>query len=251
MANEQGRRVFLLNPPSVVEQDLIEALLAAEYEVYLLKDPERARTVFARYPDSIAFIGIDSRYDESEWQRYIRGLLSDKATGDLRIGVLSYNNDRALAEKYLMEIGAQCGFVALKTGMQESTRIMLRALEANEARGRRRYVRARCAEDRATTFNVTLPTGSATGRVLDISSVGMAARFSSYVDLPAKTVLRDIQLKLHATLVHVDGVILGRREDDAGVYIVIFQYRKGEQKPRHQIRRFIHAALQRQIDSIA
>lgn len=79
----------------------------------------------------------------------------------------------------------------------------------------------------------------------------MAARFSSYVDLPAKSVLRDIQLKLHATLVHVDGVILGRREDDAGVYIVIFQYRKGEQKPRHQIRRFIHAALQRQIDSTA
>ena len=251
MGGDLGRRVFLLNPPSVVEQELMDALLAEEFEVYLLKDPAKARLVFAKYPDSIVFIGIDGLYGEPVWERYIRELLADRKAPDLRVGVLSYNTDERLAEKYLLTLGVQCGYVALKTGVSDSTKIMLRVLEANEARGRRRYVRARCAHDALTSFNVHLATGRLSGRILDISSVGMAVRFSSYVDLPAKTLLRDVQLKLHATLVRLDAVILGRREDDAGIHIIVFRAGPEDERARHRIRQYIHAMLQRSIESIA
>jgi hypothetical protein len=245
-----GKKVFLLNPPSVVQNELIQIILASEYEVYLLYDAERARKAFAKYPDSIVFVNIDSGNKNTDWEPYVRDLVKGDANPQLKVGVLSYNTDRALVEKYLKEIGVQCGFVALKLGVKESAKIILQALEANEARGRRKYVRVKTGEDPRVAFNVDLPTGQISGRILDISSVGMAIQFSKPVKLPTKSVLQGIQLKLRAALVRTDGVVLGAREDDPSVYVILFKYKPQETKPRQQIRMFIHKALQESIDKL-
>jgi hypothetical protein len=244
-----GRKVFLLNPPSVVGDELIHAILAAEYELYVLKDPRRAMRVFQRFPDSIVFISIDSEMPEPEWEQYVRRLLTDSTFSDIRVGILSYNSDSGLIEKYLMDIGVQCGFVRLKLGAQESTKIMLQMLEANEARGRRRYVRARTAEDRKAGFNVEIAGKRYEGRVLDISSVGMAVRFVEDVHIEPKSSLPDIQLRLRATLVRINGVALGRREDDRSVLVVLFRHAP-DSKARRQIREYIHRSLQDYIDKM-
>jgi hypothetical protein len=139
--------------------------------------------------------------------------------------------------------------VRLKLGVQESTRIMLQTLEANEARGRRKYVRARAADDRKVSFNVQVAGSRYEGRILDISSVGMAVRFSQPARLEPKSVLRDIQLRLRATLVRVDGVLLGRRDDDSSVFVILFRHGQ-EAKPRRQIREYIHRSLQEYIDKL-
>lgn len=245
-ADISGRKVFLLNPPSVVQEELIDIVLAAEYEVYLLHDAARALNVFQRFPESVVFVNVDSPLKDEDWEQYVSQLMEL----GISVGVLSYNSDRALAEKYLMEIGVQCGFIALKLGLQESARTMLRVLEANEARGRRKYVRAQPPTDSRVGFNVDLPNGSVSGEILDISSVGMAVRFNSPVDLKPNSLLSDIQLKLKATLVRTDGVVLGARDDDRSVYVVLFRFRKQETKPRQQIRAFIHRSLQESIDAL-
>ncbi|MFP4375989.1 MAG: PilZ domain-containing protein, partial [Spirochaetales bacterium] len=239
-----GKKIFLLNPPSVVQNELIQVILAAEYEVYLLYDAQRAHKAFARHPDSIVFVNIDSGNKNMDWEPYVRELAKGEKYPNLKVGVLSYNSDRALIQRYLMDIGVQCGFVALKLGVKESAKIILQALEANEARGRRKYVRVKTGEDPRVAFNVDLPTGAAFGRILDISSVGMAIQFAKPVKLPPKSVLANIQLKLRAVLVRTDGVILGAREDDPSVFVILFKYRPQETKPRQQIRMFIHKALQ-------
>jgi hypothetical protein len=244
-----GRKVFLLNPPSVVGEELIHAILAAEYELYVISDPKRALTVFRRFPDSIVFVNIDSEMSEPEWEQYVRRLLDGQAFTDLRVGILSYNSDPELVEKYLMQIGVQCGFVRLKLGAQESTKIMLRMLEANEARGRRRYVRARTAEDRKVGFNVEVAGHRYEGRILDLSSVGMAVRFGEAVRFEPKSSLPSIQLRLRATLVRVDGVLLGRREDDRSVHVILFRH-AADSKARRQIRECIHSSLQDYVDAM-
>ena len=248
-AEASGRKVFLLNPPSVVGEELIHAILAAEYELYVVNDPNRALRVFRRFPDSIVFVNIDSEMSEPEWERYVRRLLDGDTFTDLRVGILSYNSDQELVEKYLMEIGVQCGFVRLKLGAGESTKIMLRMLEANEARGRRRYVRARTAEDRKVGFNVEVGGRRYEGRILDISSVGMAVRFAESVHFEPKSSLPGIQLRLRAALVRVDGVLLGRREDDRSVFVVLFR-QTADNKARRQIREYIHRSLQEYIDTM-
>jgi hypothetical protein len=244
-----GRKVFILNPHSVVRDELVDAILSAEYELYLISDSQRALKVFKQFPDSIVFINIDSGLKEREWERYVRRLVGTTYFKHLSIGILSYNPDPKLIEKYLMEIGVACGFVRLSLGAQESTRIMLQTLEANEARGRRRYVRSKAENDKRASFNFRHQGREYDGGILDISSVGMAIRFSRRAEIPAKALLTDMQLKLRASLVRVTGVVLGRREDDKTVYVVLFKHER-DSKARRLIRQYIHKSLQEYIDKM-
>jgi hypothetical protein len=244
-----GKKVFLLNPPTVVGEDLIDAILAAEYELYVIKDPRKALSVFRRFPDSIVFVNIDSDLSQAQWLRYVERLLEDERLPELRIGVLSYNPDPSLVEKYLMELGIQCGFIRMKVGVKESTRIMLRALEANEARGRRRYVRADCSGDGRASFNLNVAGRHRVGTILDISSVGMAVRFNDPVAIAPKTLLPEMQLRLRATLVRVDAVMLGRRDDDDTIYVILFKHER-DGKAKRKIRDYINKVLQESVDKL-
>ena len=242
-----GRKVFILNPHSVVRDELVDAILSAEYELYLLDDPQAAMRVFRKFPNSIVFINIDSGLKDAEWEIYVRKLLAADVFESLSVGILSYNTDPAMAEKYLMAIGVTCGFVKLSQGVQESTRILLQTLEANEARGRRRYVRSKPGGDRRALVNFRHEGREFTGSILDISSVGMAVRFDGRGEVKPKSLVTDMQLKLKASLVRVDGVVLGRREDDKSVYVVLFKHDR-DGKARRLIRHYIHRSLQEYID---
>jgi len=244
---DDGRKVFILNPHSVVRDELVDAILSAEYELYLLDDAQAAMRVFKKFPNSIVFINIDSGLKDNEWESYIRKLLAADVFENLSVGILSYNTDPKLAEKYLMEIGVTCGFVRLSLGVQESTRIMLQTLEANEARGRRKYVRSRSDGDKRATFNFKQGGRDFAGVILDISSVGMAVRFEGRGEIKSKTLVTDIQLKLRASLVRVDGVVLGRRDDDKSIYVILFKHER-DGKAKRLIRHYIHRSLQEYID---
>jgi hypothetical protein len=243
-----GRKVFFLYPPSVVQDELIWEVVRHEYEVYLLKDHRRARALLAKYPDSILFVNIDAELTESEWEAYIRGIVGSDRYADVRVGILSYNNDEALARKYLMDIGVSAGFIKLSLGLQESINIVLRALEANEARGRRKYVRAKTFDPSyPATFNVRVHGDLKSGVIRDISSVGMACTFDEFVQLPERSYLRDIQLKLRGGLTTISGVVTGVRKEGGTVYVVMFDPRSNPDA-RNRIRRFVHRFLQQQIE---
>jgi hypothetical protein len=245
-----GRKVFILNPLSVMTDELVEILLAAEYEVYLLKDRDRALNVLQRFPDSILFVNIDSGGRDAHWERYVRSIMADEKLETVRIGILSYDPQVELAKKYLMEIGVPCGFVKLRQGTQESAKILLRTLKANEARGRRRYVRARVGQDEGTSFNVHYRGKLLQGRILDISSVGMAAQFVEVVNIPDKARLTDVQLRLRTSVVRVNAVVLTRRQDNKSIYVILFEHSVAT-KAKHQIRMYIHRRLQEEINRIA
>ncbi len=245
-----GRKVFILNPLSVVTNELVEALLAAEYEVYLLKDRNRALHVLHKFPDSILFVNIDSGGKEDSWEQYVRSIMAAPGLEKVRVGILSYNPNPKLVEKYLMKIGVPCGFVRLRFGAQASAKILLDTLKANEARGRRKYVRVKAGSDANTSFNVLYRGELIKGMILDISSVGMAAQFDESVNIPDKSRLPEIQLRLRTSLVRVNGIVLSRRQDDKSIYVVLFEHTV-ETKARHQIRMYIHRRLQEEINLIS
>jgi hypothetical protein len=243
-----GRKVFFLYPPSVVQDELIWEVVRHEYEVYLLKDHRRARALLAKYPGSILFVNIDTELKEPEWEAYIRGIVGSERYADVRVGILSYNNNEELARKYLMDVGVSAGFIKLSLGLQESIDIILRALEANEARGRRKYVRAKTFDPSLpATFNVRVFDQLKSGVIRDISSVGMACTFDEFVRLPERSYLRDIQLKLRGGLTTISGVVTGVRTDAGTVYVVMFDPRSNPDA-RNRIRRFVHRYLQQQIE---
>jgi c-di-GMP-binding flagellar brake protein YcgR len=153
-------------------------------------------------------------------------------------------------EKYLMKIAVPCGYIQLKLGLQESTKIILAALQANEARGRRRHIRAFCEDDAYATLNYKRDSSLYQGKLLDISAAGFAARIPGLPDLIVNSVLKAIQLKLHGVLIMTDVVLMGKRNDDSAVCILLFDPNKIDQSNKLAIHHFIKQNLQRYIDNL-
>jgi hypothetical protein len=152
-------------------------------------------------------------------------------------------------QKYLMDLAVPCGYIQLKIGVKESTKIMLNVLEANEARGQRKFIRAFCSDDQTAVVNIKTSSGFCYGRTLDISAVGIAASFEKLDGLPAKnTKIKDMQLKLRGGLVLTDAVLVGKRDDN----VCIFLFDVPRMNPDHAmvIHHFIKYTIQHYMDNL-
>ena len=245
-----GKKIFLLYPHSVIRDDMLDILIMAGYETYTLVDEKRAVKLLINFPGSIMFINIDEGLKEKEWEAYIRGVQASPKTKECRLGIMSYNQDRDLMQKYLMDLAIPCGYIQLKLGLQESTNIILQALDANEARGRRKCIRADCHDDLNASLN--FKDGSGTmyhGKVLDISSSGIAAKFDKIVSLPSNSYLKNVQLRLRGGLVMTDMILMGQRRDNKLVNILLFG-QKLTNEDKLVIHRYIKICLQKFIDTL-
>jgi hypothetical protein len=245
-AGSRGRKVFFLYPHSVLNEDLLIEILSNEYEIYGLRDHETAAKLAAVFGGSIFFVNIDEALKGLLWEAWIRRIMSTPATASARIGIMTYNPDPELARKYLMEIGIPCGFIQLKLGLAEGKAIILRTLEANEARGRRRYVRAQFSDQRQASFNVTIRGAHVTGAILDISIAGMSFRLDSTVHLKPQEVLDDVQLRMKGTLCKVRGSYAGAAQGGADRSLLMFHTPMPEDAGE-KIHRFIFMSLQEEM----
>ena len=242
----EARKVFFLYPHSVIQQELVRELVANEYEVYLVNDHLRLRKVISDYENPIVFINIDDNLQQDEWQQYVEEMMTSE-DNTAQIGILTYNEDQMLAQHYLMELMVTCGFIKLKLGFEQSRTIILKTLEANEAKGRRKYLRIDCWEFKNTEFNVMIKGSLCHGRIRDISSVGMAFSFTEEISLQQNTVVSDIQLKLKGKIARVSGPVVGTRiVDDGAVHVLIFDKRT-DANTRSRVHSFIYETLQEQI----
>jgi hypothetical protein len=242
----RGRKVFFLYPHSVLTEELLVDILSHEYEIYCLKDHGSAVRAAEAWQESIIFINIDEAFHEAKWEEWIRKLLAEPRTASTRLGILTYNPSPDLAKKYLMDMMLPCGFIQLKLGAAEAKKIILKTLEANDARGRRRYVRARCAGSSKATFNVSIKDSLMQGVVLDISAAGMAFQFDSIFNLTPGTPLTDIQLRMKGALCRLSGTFVGTVRGEAGRNLCMFQAPLPEETTA-KIHKFIYQALQEEM----
>ena len=249
MGEKLGKKIFFLYPHSVIQDELVYEIVKNEYEAYLVFDHKKIIQELRNEKDSVLFINIDNdSMAQNEWEVYVRNLMKDK-TFAVDIGILTYNNTPELAQKYLMDVGVRCGFVVLKLGLEQSRKIILKTLEANEAKGVRKYVRATCVPNTAS-FNVKYSGSLVKGTILDISSVGMSCSFSSAIS-PAKGVLfKEVQLILRGKIIMVDAVVLGSRElEDGGMLYVLLFGKKISPIDKGKIHHFIYDTLQQNLNS--
>jgi len=246
--NDLGRKVFFVYPPSVVKEDLITHLIDNEYETYMVKDTRRAELLFEKYDDAICFVNIDTGFSEPEWETWIRKILAEPKFSKIGIGIVSYNSNEKLQKKYLMDIGIQCGYIKLKLGRDESIKILLATLNANEAKGRRKYVRADATGDTLSSLNFTHGRLQIIGKIVDISVVGFACILDPDPELAKNMLLSDVQLKLRASLLRTDLILLGSRPvDDRNQYIFLFPP-KIENHAKAKIRTYIQTTLQASLE---
>ncbi|MBN2352833.1 MAG: PilZ domain-containing protein [Spirochaetales bacterium] len=252
MADERanGRKVFFLYPHSIV-RDLVKEIVRNEYEVYIVEDHDRLRPLLVKYGNPIVFINIEERLKEEEWEKYIKDIISNPSTKEVGVGVLTYfDRSKALTEKYLLELGVNCGYIRLKTDINKCKGIILRMLEANEARGKRRFVRGLC-NPRLDTLNIVFNGARSTGRLLDVSIAGLACRFDGLArKIEAGQELKDIQLVLRGSRCQIDGRVIrvDRRGGDDDVYVVLFKAETLIPPVKEKIHNFIQICLQNSIE---
>ena len=248
-SDSSSRKIFLLYPHSVIRDDMLDILIMAGYETYTLVDEKKAQKLLSKFPESILFINIDEGLKEEDWEIYIRGILNDPKTKDARLGIMSYNQDQSLMQKYLIDMSIPCGYIQLKLGLRESTKIVLTALETIEAKGRRKCIRAECEDDISSSLNFKRDSNLYRGKILDISSAGIAARFEKMADLPANTFIKDVQLRLRGGLVMTDMIFVGHRRDNRLIYIMLFTQTISSEN-KLTIHRYIKQCLQKYINGL-
>lgn len=243
-----GKKVFFIYPNSVIQVEMVAELIKDEYEIYLIKDYLKALTLFRRYSNSVVFINIDEGQSEPQWEEYVQTIKNDPDLEAIQIGIMTYNDDPALAQKYLMDIMVSGGFIKLSLGLKESTAIVRKVLEANEARGRRRFLRVKCG-DKHSTLNFQRGSETLTGTIMDISSAGMACTFEPEPRMVHNTEVESIQIKLKGTLGLVSGIVMGTRQEGENlVYIILFTNKTNPQV-KEKIRGFMQWALQHQVET--
>jgi DNA-binding response OmpR family regulator len=250
IANNFEIKIFFLYPHSIIQKDLINEIISNEYAAYMLNDHLKALKLIEKYNNSILFINIDSTLPGGDWDNYIKNIMNNQDSKEVRIGVLSYYEDIATIEKYIMKMMVPCGFVRLKLGLKECKNIIIGALEANEAKGTRKYIRVNCKDIPSVYFSIKLNYKLIKGFIYDISSTGMACGFDKDVELFLRkdSIIEDIQLKLRGNLCLLSGKVAGIHHDDENNIRYVVMFDKIKSDDRKKIYNFIGSFLQESID---
>lgn len=242
-----GKKVFFLYPPPVLTE-VIDFLAQEEFEVYLSRDHERLRHLIVSFPDAILFVNLDDGLDESGWISYVEAVRKEAPA--VGVGIITLNDNAALREQFLMHLQVQCGFVILKIGAAKTAEIIAKTLEANEARGRRKFVRAICPPG---TGQCAVDHEGATLRanLSDLSAAGMAIDFEGGTSIRVGTVLRDMSLTIKGQRLLTSGVIVAKRHGENGsgdVHVVMFDPASLDDNRRDKLKSLVFKINQSSMD---
>jgi hypothetical protein len=247
-----AKKVLFLYPHSVIQEQMLALLIQSEYEVALVNDHKKAMRLLNAYPSTILFCNIDDTHlKKNEWNDYLRDIIKSSSTNDARVGVLTYDPDPSDAQMYLMDIGIQCGYIGLKLGLKESTKIILKLLEANEAKGGRRFIRIRCPTGKST-LNMQYNGNTINATILDLSSAGLACMFTDPVPgMQAQLAYSDIQLQLWGARLKETLTLVGTRDVENGAKVHIFMFEDfSTRDSKAKLYAFIKKAIQAEIDAV-
>jgi hypothetical protein len=241
-----GKKVFFVYPPQVLTE-VVDQLARQEFEVYLSRDHVKLRRAISAFPDAIVFVNLDDGLQESEWREYVTSLRAE--VPDVGIGIITLNDDAELREFYLMQVQVQCGFVILKIGAAKTAEILARTLEANEARGRRKFVRAVCPP--GTGLCLVDNEGFALrGELTDLSSAGMALAIEGGVNLRVGTVLRGMTLTIKGQRLIASGVVVAKRTEGACVHVIMFDPSSIDEAKKEKLKGLVFKVNQITMESI-
>jgi hypothetical protein len=244
-----GKKVFLLHPTALVQNEIAAALIQRELEVYIVRDHVKLRRVLKKYPNSIVFVNIDNCLPEKEWDAWIQAVLKDPPTANIAFGIFASDNDGILVHKYVDFIKVKCGYTVIKPDTRKSIIQILENLKAVNAWGCRKYIRVTSDNETLTTINLPYNNDFIKGTIKDISVAGLSCCFPFDPIIEKNSLISNIQIKLQSMLLKAEGIVFGSRMDGLlKIYVIIFTQRT-DPEVRVKIRKFIQATLQARMDA--
>jgi DNA-binding response OmpR family regulator len=243
-----GKKIFFLYPTAVVQNRIITELAQQEYEVYVSKNKDSLKRVLSKYSDSVVFVDINEQMPEKDWDLWVTSVMEASDTKNVSVGIVTANDDETIKRKYLMSIKVACGYTIIKFDLDKAVSHIMTVLQAVNAKGRRKYIRATVENESNTTVNLPWGGEFVNGMIKDISVVGISCTLDTNPEIPKNTLFKDIQIKLQSSLLKVEGIVFGSRmEGSEKIYVLLFTQRN-DPEIKAKIRRYIQQNLQGKID---
>lgn len=244
-----GRKIFFLNPHESLFP-VISDLRAAEYEIYTIENYRDVKGMLKRYPDSMLFINVDDQLPHESWLNFVLSLKEDQAFSNVLVGLLTHGLKKEITDKFMKYADLTGGII----NVSESRTLVLHSinsvLKINNAKGRRKYVRAICVGDTKVQIIITVSGKMYVLKVFDISTVGVACSTKQSMDITSikpKTIFRRSTIALNGVQYAVDLLVLAIKPNkDENMLVCLFM--PGMQASiKQKIRSYVFSTLQKRL----
>lgn len=248
--NDFGRKVFFIMPSFDFRSLVIPALYEQEFEVYIFDSYTKAKDILRNYPDSICFINTDEGMTPGEWYFYVKSFEEDPMLATIFLGIICTRMTKAQKEQFVMDTTIPAGILEARLSHEELIENIIKILEINGAKGRRRYVRAKCSDDYASFATFLINGSDVQVNINDISSAGISCTTQAvYADFfKTNMLIRNFSITLRNKKVTCIGVVLMTNvQGDKLNFVIVFTPNIAF-TTRSFIREYVHHELQNQID---
>jgi len=261
----EGIKTFFVTPDlATMPEDFLPSFFLKGFEAYYLLDdpyldiPSKIEVLFALFPELILFFNIERNVSGIDWPLYIAAL--KKRHGDrAMIGVLhsSRKDERetkVLEMTYLYQIGIFCGCIPMGTRRSQNLTLLTGVLAANQANGRRKYLRAICPS--SCSVNLERNGKRYSGAVKDVSINHFSCVFHlTDPEIHIYEGCSTIQLNLAGVICSVDAVVCKKRIVE-GSLLYVFIFRNARERAGlspetiPKINGFIHSQYSKSVLSL-
>lgn len=236
-----SRKIFFLYPHLETEKKIATEVFAKEYETFLINDHVAVRKLIREISRSFIFVNTDKSVKNHPWAEYIKEISNINISGNVMVGTLSNDINTAEVYKSLSNIS-----LSIDRGSGYCAETILHILEKDNARGNRKYVRAKCADANMASFSIKKSGSLYAGSIRDISIYAMACTLQEGTIIKGDSNIDDLQLRLNGKILKTAGEIIGTRLEDQ-IYVIKFDPLKTF-PVKKIIHNFIFNALQRALD---
>ncbi len=246
MDNFDAAKIFFIYPHIPKGETVIKNIVFNEYEAYKINSHYTIFELLKEFKNPFLFINIDQKMSLNDWSLYMKYISDELEKKDVKFGALTEEIKEIDEHITSNEINLSGGFIDLNSGVDKCTDYILQKLEEHNAKGRRKYIRAKCHEKFHAKFTTRIEGKVQKGYIRDISSAGMACYFDNNIKVPVNTYLDDLQLRLNGGILNISGKVSALQDADRLAHIILFDYRKTF-KEKIKLMTFIHSALQMEM----
>lgn len=166
-----GRKIFFVCATFTLNTNIILRLMEQEYEIYKIDEPRYLRSLLKLNPEAIVYINIDSHYSPQVWYNFISSFEHNPEFSKCDFGVFTVKGTGKIQYERVLKLSA--GFFTLEKNFGEIMSVLLQKLETLNAKGMRKFVRLRCADNKSAEAYFISGNMMYKMNFIDISSIGV------------------------------------------------------------------------------
>jgi hypothetical protein len=245
-----GLKVFFINPSYSVSRSIVLELRKKEYEVYVIENYRDTKNILRRNQNSIIFINIDAHISVGAWFNFVRSFEKAEALSKVHVAVISEKIKPTDAEIFRKNLEGPEFYFDFNEGIDNIKEQVLLLLDKLNAKGKRQYVRATLRNDNEAALFWDHGSRMHKLRLIDISSVGMAAIIPSVLNdqiIAKNYLLHNVTMRLRSRQLTIEAVIFAVRQSPAGTVWVLLLMPNTPTLVKDEIRDYVSKVLEESL----